>query len=215
MTGFGVLLGFFSTLIATLIGVRRGFKNDRKLNRINSRNATIQNLRAINSELDRNKELASRNYDVIDDIQSRDSTEVDHYTLEVFSRSAWNTASSRDLSEDLSEDIYVDLQETYSKIQSINEQIGRLRTEILHPDVGKEEDMGPISIPNWSLTVAYWSDDEDKVQDGEFGSVIKNRCNSLKIKISGLNIEKEIERLEKENQKEEAISKKVIRNLRS
>lgn len=205
MPGFNLIAGFISTLIATLIGVRRGFTKDRKLSRIRSRETTIQNLRAIQSELERNKEISENNFSVISEMQERETIDSDHYVLQIYSKSGWESATGSQLSENLSQEFYFELQETYSRIESINEQIQRLRTEILYPDIGEEEEFGPVTIPNWSLEVTYWSEDDNEVKIDELGSVIKSRSDSLKVKITGIDFEEEITRLEKENEDEKGI----------
>ncbi|WP_178915173.1 hypothetical protein [Natronomonas gomsonensis] len=192
-----IFLGFLATLIATLIGVERGFKKDRQAERDRARKTTLQHLNAIENELELNHSNAGGNYELIDELQQKTDIDSDHYSLEPYSTDAWDAAVSDQVIENISSETYTHLQETYSLIKSTNEQIRRLRTESLHENIGNTIDYGATEMPVWTMEVSYWNRQSSEVDTKGLGELIRDRSNRIRVKASGdlENIEQETENL--------------------
>lgn len=195
------LLGGVATLIATLIGVRRGFQKDRKAEQQRRVRTTIQHLKAIDKELTLNSGVASGNHQLINSLLDGDNEHIDHYSIDIYSTDAWDAAVNDKMIEHISEDIYSDIQEIYSITKRTNELIMRVQTEPLHPQVGEKQEWGEIEFKKWSISVNYWDEESETIKQAELGELIKRRSNRINIGIQAVNqsLEDEIRDLEEDN----------------
>lgn len=193
------------TLAGSLIGVFVGFRLDRRAEQRREREAVLEYLKSIREELKNNKQVVTGNYRVIADIQGSDSTS-DHYALSLCSSSAWNAAVGNQIVEEIDGDLYADLQQLYSKSQSMNEQIKRLRTEPLYDEIESEEE-DEFGVKIWTIPVRYWDDTHDSVESAGLGDLIQKHCNDVKMDIEEVetSIESEIEDLRMNSSKKRTI----------
>lgn len=216
MVGFDLLAGFISTSVATLIGVGVGFWNDRRIEEANQHQRAIQHLKSIEQELTRNRETINNSVDVINELQDDGGGDSSHYAIDVLSTNAWNAAINDQVIESIDGGLYRDLNEVYYRAQTINEMIHRLRTESIHPSIGDIEGEGIFQREIWTITVTYWNEDRETVQEAELATVIKNKCNSLGIRIDGISgdIEESINELQEKKEEAERFSFKQITKSR-
>lgn len=216
MSGFDVLIGFLSTLFATLIGVAVAFWNDRKIEQRNQYNRTIQHLQSVNKELDRNREAINHTIDVITKLQDDQGGNSSHYAVDLLSTDAWSAALDDGIIESVDRDLYEKLNEVYYRTNSINELVRRLRTESLHPSLGESKDTGVLETEIWTITVTYWNEEEETIQEAELATVLKSKSNSLGIRIDGVSdrISSSIEELEEKKEDVENMTLTRLTNRR-
>jgi len=197
MAGGYSAASFLGTLLATLIGVVIGFRLDRYAESRNQRNTTVQHLRAIKSELEDNRNILSNNYEIIDYLQEEGNSGT-HYALTICSMTAWESAQNGEIVEHVDEDLYSDIQELYSDYTAINESIKRLRTELLHPDLLDSGEKSDIFPDTWTVEVARWDSERERVETTGLGDLIKSKSNRAKISTDGLieKIDEEIQRIQ-------------------
>lgn len=192
-------VGFVSTLVATLIGVYIGFRKDRKAAAKNSRKTAVSHLKSIKTELDSNSEILGQNYRLLREMQGG-SLDVDHYSVSLLSTNAWESAQNGDVIEYLDSKSYTEIQSLYTQIDNLNEQIRRLRTELLHSTVGETDEIGPIELDEWTIEVAVWEDGE--ISQTGLGDLIKNKSNQINGSIPAIksSIQQNIDDLNPEDQ---------------
>jgi len=186
MGGFNLAIGFFSTLLATLIGVIVGFWNDRMTDEIKSYARAIQHLNSVNTELERNRETINHSVDVISDLQEDGGGETSHYAIDLLSVDAWRAAVQDGLVDAVDSDLYQELNEIYYRTKAVNELIRRLRTESIHPSLGESDEEDLLADEMWTISVTYWNEEADEIREADLATVIKKRCNSLGIRIDGV-----------------------------
>lgn len=212
MTGFDLLMGFISTLLATLTGVIVGFWNDRKIEQIRQYDRTIQHLQAIEKELTRNRETINHTIDVISRLQDNEGGETSHYAVDLLSTDAWGAALNEGIIDSLDMKLYKNLNEVYYRAGAINELIKRLRTESIHPLLGEVQEEGIFETEVWTITVTYWDEDEGRIKEAELATVLKEKENSLGIRIDGVteDIKESISDLER---KRESAENKTLKRI--
>jgi len=187
------LLQAVLTSAGSLVGVLAGFALDRKVEEKKRRQALAEQLRGIQEELDSNKTVVNGNYRVIADLQSGGG-KTDHYALSLCSSSAWEASVGDQIVEEIDSSVYSDLQRIYSQCESLNEQIRRLRTEQLHPQI-KEEEVDAFGVEIWTISVRYWEESTGSVQTTGLGDMIQEKCNDIRMDIDEIEskIEKELD----------------------
>lgn len=212
MSGFGLFVGFLSTLLATLIGVVIAFWNDRKIEQANQYKQAIQHLRSIKEELKRNRGTTNHTIDVVTMLQDEHGGESSHYAVDLLSTEAWSAALNDGIIKSINNDLYRELNEIYYRTNAINELIRRLRTESLHPTLGEHEDTGIFDWEVWTITVTYWDEEEEAVKEAELATILKNKSNSLGIRIDGVSrsIDEAINELEDKTEKIEGMTLKRL-----
>ena len=196
------MLGFSATLLATVFGVYLGFGKDRQINDIRSLEKTTNLLSSLSQEVNNNKSVANSNFSLLSELQAGDQ-DSDHYVLDTFDMDAWEASQHGLIIEWMDSELYRDLQNLYTEINSLNEQIRRLRSEALHGTVGETEQVGNTQLTRWTMEVSYWDPDEEKVKESGLGDLIQDRCQNVKMKCQSLSneIDEEIEEIECEASK--------------
>jgi hypothetical protein len=195
------VLGFIATLTATLIGVKLAFDKDRQADQKEAQKRVLQHLKAIRKESKINKSVAENNFELLIKLQGRDNG-ADSYVLELFSTQAWDKAMNNRVNELIDPELQGELQQIYSRVQTVNELIRRLRTEPLHSTIGEEATESTISDENWTMEVSFYNSDTEETENSGLGDLIKNECNDIKISIKKIEdqLSEEISDLESDTQ---------------
>jgi len=191
-----VSLGFLATLLATVCGVYLGFGKDRQVDEVRSLEKTSNLLSSLSQEVSNNKSIANSNFSLLSELQAGDQ-EADHYVLDTFDMDAWEASQHGVIVERTDPELYRELQNLYANIDSLNEQIRRLRSEALHGTVGDTEDVGSTELTTWTMDVSYWDSEDQDVNESGLGDLIQDRCQEVKMECDSLSgkIEDEIEEI--------------------
>jgi len=213
MSGFSLLLGFISTLIATLTGVVFGFWNNRQEDLISRYTRSIQHLNSVKQELTRNKMAIDQNIDVIEHLQNEGGGEAIHYTVSCLSRDSWEAALEDSIIQDLNEEAYKDLNEIYYRILIVNQLIERLQAESVHPMLGEIKEESMFDEEMWTMSVTYWNEEAGEIREGDLATVIKTECNQIGIRIEDMKSEVRSAIEELQDQKEDTKNRSLKRWL--
>ncbi|MUV87832.1 hypothetical protein GJ631_15045 [Natronomonas sp. CBA1123] len=186
------LLGFFATLIATLIGVYIAFYLERIAEKRNQQRQIANYLESLNKELKLNKSITNGNFEVLSNLQDSGSSDT-YYSLEPYNTDAWDAAIQGQIIESISSEVHGDLQEIYSDIRSTNELIRRIRVESLQPEVGESESKGEIEIDRRTITVQHWDDNTESIREVGLAELISRKANAL-----GMSVDRVLPKLEEE-----------------
>lgn len=179
------LVGFTSTLFATLIGVYIAFWLERQGKNRDRRQKNLNSLLALRSEIQLNKSIAVGNHSTV--AQQGDSNpNIDHYSIDVYSVDAWNSAVQDNILSQINPDLHESIQQVYSQIKSTNELIKRLRVEPLHDQLEEDSNDNPYGLEPWTIRVSYWDEQEEKVMESGLGNLIGDRSNRIKIKLESV-----------------------------
>ncbi|WP_256545442.1 AlbA family DNA-binding domain-containing protein [Halobellus inordinatus] len=177
----------------------RLYENRRERERKKQR--VLQYLRALEKELDLNNKSAKGGRKLLRKLQQNHQVDSDHYVIDLLATDAWDAALDEQLIEIISQDVYQQLQEQYKLIRSTNELIRRLRTEVLHPEIGteKSDDWGDFRI--WTITVSFWNSEKEEMDYLGLGPLIMQKLSEVQKSTREISPEltSEIERLEEEN----------------
>ena len=182
----GILSQILPTLVGSLIGVFVAFRLDRQVEQRQNKEDTLKILKSVKKELEMNKHVAKGNYQVIAELQENE-TNSDHYALSLFEASSWKTAAGSQLIGELNSEAYSDLQDIYTQSKSLNEQIKRLRTEAVHPNIGEVDKDEPFEMRVWTISVRYWDSNTNTVETTGLGELIQERSKTLRLDIDDLN----------------------------
>lgn len=195
-----------------MVGVIVGFRKDREAEDERTQTRVIHHIRALETEVNINHQIARSNHSLLSEIQTGLDSETDHYAVELFSNDAWDAAIHERVIEKINPKTHSELQEVYSEIQTINELVRRLRAEPLHQSLSgsESEDDDEIILDRWTLQISYWDSDTDSVENSGLGDVIKLKCNSLSIQLNSLSsdLESELDQLEDQDSNTPSSSEK-------
>lgn len=175
----------------------------RRSEREQALNRVLQHLKALNNELEINRNVASGNKSVIQALkQGRTRRDADHYVVDLLSTDAWDASLEAQLLDVIDSELYQEIQEFYFSTKKANELMRRTRNEYLHPEVGKEGDPR-FGRKIWTMTVHYWDGKKEEVDFYGLGSLIYKRLAELEGNFGGLreDLNAEIDRLESELQR--------------
>jgi len=203
-----LLGGFLATLIATLTGVLLAFGLDRWKQQIARKQRNLDVLKSIRKELELNRDIADNTSRLVRKLQNRGlHDEADHYIIDLYSTDAWNTAIQEQIKSDLNSSVYYSLQSLYHQIRTTNEITRRLRTETLHPEVGKTENLGNYSHEIYTTTIEYYDQENSETDILGLAIMLHHRAREIEAEIRDLqeSIDDQIDRIEQEVPEETSI----------
>ncbi|MDX5988720.1 hypothetical protein E6P09_07580 [Haloferax mediterranei ATCC 33500] len=178
---WGQITGFVTTASATLLGVWTAFRLDRRESKRRELSNVEMQLRAIQKECSINDQIASSTLKTIEELQygEKEKTGADHYVIDQYQTDAWDGANNEQLIAAVNDELFVQLQELYAEIKSVNELVYRLRSELLHPEIGEAIEEGGFQYEAWTISVLAYDERKEGVGAIGLGPLIRQRTQKV------------------------------------